>query len=43
MGRERRPPVLVIDPERMAVVRQAYELGATGMLDREVAARVGLS
>ena len=41
-GREGRPPILVVDPERMAVVRQAYELGATGMLDREVAARVGL-
>lgn len=31
-----------MDPERIAVVRQAYELAATGMLDREVAARLGL-
>ncbi len=33
---------MVVDEERMAVVRQAYELSASGMLDREVALRVGL-
>ena len=40
--REGRPPVMVVDEGRMAVVRQAYELSASGMLDREVAVRVGL-
>ncbi len=40
--REGRPPVLVVDDDRMAVVRSAFELSASGMLDREVAARVGL-
>ncbi len=40
--REGRPPVMVVDDGRMAVVRQAYELSASGMLDREVALRVGL-
>ncbi len=40
--REGRPPVMAVDEERMAVVRQAYELSASGMRDREVAVRVGL-
>lgn len=40
--RDGRPPVLVVDEERMAVVREAYELSASGMLDREVANRLGL-
>lgn len=40
--REGRPPVLVVHDKRMSVVRTAYELSASGMLDREVAARVGL-
>jgi len=40
--REGRPSVMVIDEERMAIVRRVYELSASGMRDREVAARVGL-
>ena len=40
--REGWPPVLMVDEERMAIVRTAYELGASDMLDREVAGRVGL-
>ncbi len=40
--REGRPPVLVVDPERMALVRTTFELSASGMLDREIAGRVGL-
>ena len=40
--REGRPPVLLVDEDRMAVVRTAFELSASGMLDREVAGRVGL-
>jgi DNA invertase Pin-like site-specific DNA recombinase len=40
--RDGRPPVLVVDQERMALVRRAYELSASGIRDREVAVRVGL-
>ncbi|MDA8204417.1 MAG: recombinase family protein [Chloroflexi bacterium] len=40
--REGRPPVLVVDPERMSLVQTAFELSASGMLDREIAGRLGL-
>ncbi len=40
--RDGRPPVLSVDPQRMATVQRAYELAAAGMRDREVAERVGL-
>lgn len=40
--REGRPPILVADEERLAVVRRAFVLSAGGMRDREVAAQIGL-
>ncbi len=40
--REGHPSVLRVDEARAAVVRRAYELGATGATDREVALATGL-
>lgn len=40
--REGRPSQLSVDDEELAVVRHAYELSATGLTDREVAAQVCL-
>jgi DNA invertase Pin-like site-specific DNA recombinase len=41
--REGHPSVLRVDPDKAAVVRQAYELAAAGWTDLEVAAGTGLA
>lgn len=40
--REGRPPVLVVDPERLATLTTMFELSAGGLTDSEVAGRLGL-
>lgn len=41
-GNPRSPQQLVVDPEKAPVVRRAFELSASGLTDREVAAAIGL-
>lgn len=40
--REGRPSQLLVDDVKLALVRQAYDLSAAGLTDRQVAAQIGL-
>jgi DNA invertase Pin-like site-specific DNA recombinase len=41
-GNQRSPQQLVVDPEKAPLVRRAFELSASGLTDREVAAAIGV-